>query len=366
MKPKKRPYVIHFLAIKTLSHLSIKTSLGLKHETSSDSVEVAKGPLSQIGLLKKYKFMLKIVGRNSLKQEIYQRSFESDGIGNFMLKIPLQESFNDLAILQLYEVAQFPGLEISLGSYFPIELINNKKIIICDFDKTLVETRYATSMDVFHSLTRPVDFFPSIPNSLTLLKDYIEKGYHPFILSASPHFYEKTIRDWLYQNKIYTAGIFLKDYRNIFSISEGILAPKDIKLQGLYKLNHLLDILLMVGMPQSLVLIGDHFESDLLIYLILEKMLNSDLSPAQLWNKVKGLDSFKLTTKQDGQFLNKIYQIKGLTKKQDNQETPQLQTKIYIRKRSNETANDRLPNFLSHSINKVEFYNADAAGRISS
>ena len=71
----------------------------------------------------------------------------------------------------------------------------------------------------------------------------------------------------MYQNKIFTAGIFLKDVRQVFSLWDGDLSPRDITHQGLYKLNQLLDIINMTDIPDELVLMGDNFESDPVIYL---------------------------------------------------------------------------------------------------
>ena len=110
-------------------------------------------------------------------------------------------------------------------------------------------------------------------------------------------------------HQIYTAGIFLKDYRQVFNLLETVLTLKDIKTQGIYKLGHLLDILLMVGIPDELVLMGDNFESDPLIYASVVSLLEGRSKPWDLWQKLKQYPSFRSTLKQEGLLLNKIYQI---------------------------------------------------------
>ena len=161
-------------------------------------------------------------------------------------------------------------------------------------------------------MTKPLKAFPDVKKSIELLKSFIKKGYHPFILSASPHFYENAIRDWLYQNKIFTAGIFLKDVRQVFSLWDGDLSPKDITHQGLYKLNQLLDIINMTDIPDELVLMGDNFESDPVIYLAFSQMLQNKEDPWVIWKNLKAHKDFNLSKKQDAKFLSKIFQIKTL------------------------------------------------------
>jgi hypothetical protein len=182
-----------------------------------------------------------------------------------------------------------------------------------------------------------------------LLKGYVGEGFHPFILSASPHFYEDAMRDWLYKNEIYTAGIFLKDYRQVFSLFKGELRPKDIKMQGLYKLNHLLDILLMTGVPDELILIGDNFEADPIIYLTLAKILKSGLDPWSIWKKMVKEKTFKISRKQNFLLLNKIFQLDNLIS--DNQ----VNVKVYIRERK---LNDEviLPNWYEDLRPLIELF----------
>lgn len=150
------------------------------------------------------------------RAEIFKKSIDSDSVGNFYFKIPLNESTNKIKTIQVYETSYAPGMELLVGSYFIYTIQDPKHIIISDFDKTLADTRYSTTSDVYKSLSSPVEVFPTLDKSVEKIKRFIDEGYHPFILTASPHFYEEAIRDWLYQHKIFSAGIFLKDYRQIF------------------------------------------------------------------------------------------------------------------------------------------------------
>ncbi|MBP9679937.1 MAG: hypothetical protein KBD76_00915 [Bacteriovorax sp.] len=334
----KRPHLVHFLAIVTDESINIKASITLKENLMAQNLDLdiptPKFPIQALRLLNAYQFTMKIVGMAKDQREIYKKSFESDSFGNFNFKIPLTEERSHIEILQLFEVKKRPGLELHLGSYIPLRIFSPKKLIICDFDKTLVDTKYSTTKELYRSLTRPIDANPTVASSVNLLHRYINKGHHPFILSASPHFYEDSMRDWLYKNNIFSAGIFLKDYRHFFSFLEGELTTKDLKSQGLYKLNHLLDILLMTGVPDELVLMGDNFESDPAIYLTLAKILREDIDPWVIWNNIKKQDIFQLKKKQNSQFLNKIYQLDNLlTRKRKDKNTKRPNIKIYIRKR---------------------------------
>jgi phosphatidate phosphatase APP1 len=340
----KRPTLVHFLSIITDDFLSIKASLTLKHVDWTPSFEGAPSPIQAIKLLAGSRYAIKIIGLDENKEEVFKKTYDSDAFGNFNLKIPLNERRRKIKILQLYEVRKRVGLDLHLGSYIPIEIKGAKKLVICDFDKTLVDTRYSTAKELYRSLTSPVEFFPTIEPSVKLIKDYIEEGYHPFILSASPHFYEDAIRDWLYKRDIYTAGIFLKDYREVFSIFEGALTPKDLKIQGLYKLNHLIDILLMAGLPDELALMGDNFESDPIIYATLSLLLEDRIPAWNLWKQLNQHEKFQLTKRQKSKILNKIYQLESAVENfKDNAEhnserdfPPKI--KIHIRKKAQESA----------------------------
>jgi hypothetical protein len=336
----KRPHLVHFLAIVTDESINIKASITMKENLIAQNLDLdiptPKFPIQALRLLNAYQFTMKIVGVTKDQKDVYKKSFESDSFGNFNFKIPLTAQRGEIEILQLYEVRKHPGLELHLGTYIPLRIQSPKKIIICDFDKTLVDTKYSTTKEVYRSLTRPIEDNPTVTSSVTILHQFIRLGHHPFILSASPHFYEDSMRDWLYKNNIFSAGIFLKDYRHFFSFLEGELTTKDLKFQGLYRLNHLLDILLMTGIPDELVLMGDNFESDPAIYLTLAKILKEDIDPWVIWNSIKEQDIFQLKKKQNSQFLNKIYQLDNLlTRKRNEKNSKKTNIKIYIRKRFN-------------------------------
>ena len=246
----KRPHIVHFLSVKTEEHLHIRCSVTLKevpsfHENVSVSnmaIGLVKGiekelpkpsfPIQAYRLLGSYEFKIKVIGLKDTHQEVYKKTLETDSFGNLNFKVPLNEVRRDISVLQIYEVGHRKGIELHLGTFIPLTIFHPKKLVISDFDKTLVDTRYSTTSELYTSLTKPVEYFPTVPGSVELIKSYINRGYHPFILSASPHFYEDAMRDWLYNKQIFTAGLFLKDYRKIFSLTEGDLTPKDLKVQG--------------------------------------------------------------------------------------------------------------------------------------
>jgi hypothetical protein len=354
-----RPTLVHFLAIQTDEFISIKASLTVEKKGLMDNLDFekngAKSPISNIKLLRSGTFGLKFVGLNSARKEIYSKNQESDSFGNFYFKIPMNEALLDLSAIQVFETSMRPGLELLLGIFIPLKFPSPKKLIICDFDKTLLETRYSTTREVYNSLFTPLEKYKTVQSSVHLLKGHLARGYHPFILSASPHFYEENIRDWLYKNEIFTAGIFLKDYRQVLSPFKGDLRPKDIKLHGLYKLNHLLDILLMTGIPQNLVLMGDNFESDPLIYLTLAKILKSKNDPWIIWKEVIGEKSFKLNKKQNFLLLNKIFQLNNLLKKYYQNKENVIEMKIFIRKRHSKDEL-KIPEIFSQEMAIVESF----------
>ncbi|MBT5093610.1 MAG: hypothetical protein HOM21_05185 [Halobacteriovoraceae bacterium] len=202
----KRPHLVHFLSLITEDFISIKASITMKENTMAQGLGQAivnelptpSFPIQGFRLLNAYQFKVKIVGLDKKHLEVFKKSYESDSFGNYNFKIPLTEATRKIEVLQLYEVGKQAGLDIHLGTYIPLRLASPIKLAISDFDKTLVDTRYSTTKDVFSSLTKPLEYFPTIPKSVDKLRSYIEKGFHPFILSASPHFYENAIRDWLY------------------------------------------------------------------------------------------------------------------------------------------------------------------------
>jgi len=319
----KRPQIISFLAVKTPNFINIKIYISLVNKKQ----EIAF-PLQNAHLLStSCEFRIKIIGLNSLREKVYENTFLSDSFGKLNIKIFLNETTENISALQIYEMDYQPGIELILGTFLPKDISLTGKIVISDFDKTLIETKSRTLTDIYNSLTLSLDSYPLVDNGISLLKDYINKGFHPFLVSASPHFFEDSIRNWLYQNQIYSAGIFLKDYRHFFNMIKGHLAPKDISTQGVYKLDHLFDITLMTDLPQEIILIGDNAESDPFIYLLYKKIINKEIDPWSVWNKFKNHNIFKMTSRQHSYFLSKIYQIQDLI---SNHHNP-VEIKIHIR-----------------------------------
>jgi hypothetical protein len=355
----KRPYLVNFLSISSNNQISIKASVTDSYTPLLKGKEGmrATSPIQSIGIMRSDEYRIKVVGLGISQKEIFIREYDSDSFGNFDIKIPLTINDNKIKALQIYEVSYYKGLQLLLGTYIPYEIKNPKKIIISDFDKTLLDTKFSTAKEVYNSLSKPLNTFPAVEGSIDLFNQFIDELYQPFILSASPHFYENAIRDWLYQNKIYAGNIFLKDYRNIFSFTEGVLTPKDMKNQGFYKLNQLVNILLMTGMPDKLVLMGDGFESDAYIYLCLRSILVDNIDPWTVWNNIKTDKAFRLTTKQHSQFLSKFYQLGELAKG-----TKTIDMSIYIRcihSNINEVKNRKFNHsFIENSKSQVEYYTA--------
>ncbi|OUR97806.1 hypothetical protein A9Q84_06290 [Halobacteriovorax marinus] len=355
----KRPNLVHFLAIKTDDYIAVRASCTMKEWKGPGSVDLSlitpKFPIQEFRLLKSSQFGLKLIGLDEQQNEVFKKTYDSDSFGNYSFKIPLDDKTKKIKILQAYEIKKRKGLELHLGSFIPLVIESNKKkLIICDFDKTLVDTKYSSTKDVYNSLTKPMSSFPTVKNSVSIIRSYIRKDFHPFILSASPHFYEDSMRDWLYQNKIFTAGIFLKDYRRIFSLFEGELTPKDLKIQGLYKLNHLLDILMMTGIPDELVLMGDNFESDPVIYLTLAQVLSKEVDPWKLWRTLQENPAFQFNKKQNSQVLSKFYQLGSMIKAKANK----TQVKIYIRKKTDEQELNLTTDY-KFSKNLIELYDGN-------
>jgi phosphatidate phosphatase APP1 len=350
----RRPKLVHFTGIESDEYIHIRASMTFSSHGQFEILDeininlkdiVPTKPIQSLGLLSSNEFRLKVIGTSIQDQEMVVRSFDSDSFGNFNFKIPKPDG-NHVARLKLFETRSHPGLDLLIGSFIPTTIHDPKKILITDFDKTMVDTRYSSLKELYLSLRNPIHYFPPVENSLKLIRDLIGEDYQPFIVSASPHFYENAIRDWLYQRQIFTGNIFLKDYRNIFSFFEGDLTRKDLKSQGFYKLNSIVNILLMTGIPDDLILIGDGFESDTIIYLTLAAVLVGRYDPWTLWNQVKKEESFKLTNQQHFRFLSKFYQLKNMSEKKTN-----AKVQIYIRGKENMMQNLRERSF------KLDFAN---------
>lgn len=304
-----RPCLVNFSAIISEKQLSIRASLTNSINQEFSNKNLAQRPIDSISLFSKERFRLRIVGLNKENTVIVSKEYDSDNYGNFEIKTSSQVGSELIERLSVYETSTIAGVEIHLGSFLPLMINNPKKILISDFDKTLVDTKYHTPKEMYYSLNKPLNYFPTVTSSVDIIKEKMSEGFQPFVLSASPHFYENAIRDWLYQHDIYASNIFLKDYRDFISIFDGRLSTKDLKIHGFYKLNKLIDILLMTGIPDNLILMGDGFESDPFIYLTMKELVTQSTDPWKLWKSLKNHNFFNLTSKQDSIFLTKFYQL---------------------------------------------------------
>lgn len=329
-----RPKLVHFTSIESDDYIHIRASMTYSRQAKFEFFEEIKKnfkdfvptrPIQSLGLLTSNVFRMKVVGLDQEDNISFIKQFDSDAFGNFNFRILKPNDKSDLK-LKIFETKTHSGLELLIGSFIPTKIKKPKKILITDFDKTLVDTRYSTIKELYLSLRNPIQYFPEVPSSMELVHNYIKKDFSPFVVSASPHFYENAIRDWLYKRQIFTGNIFLKDYRSIFSLFEGELSTKDLKSQGFYKFDTIVNILLMTGIPDELILIGDGFESDTLIYLTLAAILVDRYDPWMLWNNVKAQEAFKLNNQQNVRFLTKLNQLKHLRL---SHKKPEL--KIYIR-----------------------------------
>lgn len=358
-----RPKLVHFTSIESDDYIHIRASMTYSTQAKFEFFEdikknfkdfVPTRPIQSLGLLSSNQFRIKVVGLDSDDHPVFMKQVDSDVFGNFNFRILKPKDSTDLK-LKIFEIKIHPGLELLIGSFIPTKIKTPKKVLITDFDKTLVDTRYSTIKELYLSLRNPIQYFPEVPSSMELVHSYLKKDFSPFVVSASPHFYENAIRDWLYKRQIFTGNIFLKDYRSIFSLFEGELSTKDLKSQGFYKFNTIVNILLMTGIPDELVLIGDGFESDTLIYLTLAAIIVGKYDPWMVWNSVKTQEAFKLNNQQNVGFLTKLNQLKHLSLSHKN---PQL--KIYIRCKQhmlenleNQTFKLEYANHLKHL---VEYY----------
>lgn len=346
----RRPEFIQHLFIQSEQFLSIKVIITLR-QIRNDST-LPHFPLEDIPLLRRQRFTLKVILRDEKGQMISQHLFDTDSFGQAFFRIPLPPK-QKVASLQCFETSFSPGVDFLLGSHYPLTIKRPTKLVISDFDKTLVSTSYSGVLDLVTSLINPIAYFPPIEEGLSLFKNYIRKDYAPFVLSASPHFYEATIRDWLCSQGLITSGLFLKDYRQSFSISDGLLAPKDLWVQGLYKLDQLLDLLIMCGLPDEIVLLGDDHESDPMIYLTLSQILTDQAEPFRLWQKIIANKSFKLSKKQSVRLLSKIYEISSFLYDRRKQGRVLPELTIHIRKTGKK---DKIPLDLKESLKeKITF-----------
>lgn len=329
--PTERPVINSITIINNGTHIALRvlletTALKYFKVPLLEEVQEHLTPWQNVRFFPRKNYRLKIEALDDKQNSLYIKEFAQADYGQFLVQLPCSLAQRKVSCLKLYESSVMPYIDCFLGHFFPLELTPESKVIICDFDKTLLETRYSTPKEMWQSLRSPLAKFSTITPSLNLLKDYVQHGYIPFIVSASPHFYEKPICDWLYQHQIFTRNIFLKDYRKIFSFTDEELTTKDIKKQGFYKLMHLIDVLLMCQLPSTVVLMGDAFESDLVIYLFLRRLLVEKVDPYQLLKTLSRRPEFILNAKQKSQFLLKFYQLSALANKKNK-----MKMSIFIR-----------------------------------
>ncbi len=355
----KTPYLVNFIAIDSNDErktISIRTSLSVKKiEDSIQSVnEIGKralsAPLRSLRLLKSKRFQIHIVARDKEQQSLFQKNFDSDRFGNFDIIIPNHVDDEKIVSLQIDEISN-PLKNTDLGKHQPLIIPNPKKMVISDFDKTLVQTAYSNPKEIIDSLRKPICDFPTIESGISIFKKYIDEGHTPFILSSSPHFYEKAIREWLQQQNLKEVGVFLKDYRRVFSFKERVLTPKDLSSHGFYKLNHLLNILLMTGIPSEISLIGDNYEADMIIYLTLAAILRKEIEPHRAWNLLRATKEFKLNFRQNSKLIGKFSLLSSMLL----QSSTNPKVKIHIRNPEGRDIKIKIP-FLQKQAKLINFH----------
>ena len=352
---KRRPYLIHFHSILVKSKLSIR--LGISSRPSkffSDDQVSPSIPIRDFRLLGKNKFTAKIIIQ--LEQEtIYEKTLDTDQFGHLNHKVTLaQQYIKKLANAQvyIYEISMLPGIDLFMGKHVPTFINIEKPVIISDFDKTLVDTKYKTTVELYHSLTSPLKTFPTVQKTLDSLMPMIKEEIPFFIVSASPHFYENPIRNWLLENKIKDSGIFLKDYRHFLSFQNTELFSKDIKVHGTFKLSQLLNLIYMLEGPKTIILFGDNSETDPLIYCLFDYLVTTNFDIQSTWQKIKQLDAFKLTQFQDSKLLNRLHLIRSLKKHHHRK----CEVKINIRLIGKSSNDIQLPYWLETYRKKINFY----------
>ena len=96
----KRPFLVHFLPIITDDFINIRASISLKENPlylSNKYIEgekiVPSNPLQAFKLLTSNDFMIRIVGLNEDRFEIYKKNYESDAFGNFNFMVDVFDIF---------------------------------------------------------------------------------------------------------------------------------------------------------------------------------------------------------------------------------------------------------------------------------
>ena len=317
---KKRPYLIHCHCILVKNKLSVRIGISSRPTRYFSDDQISPTiPIRDFRLLQKNKFSAKIV--ITLRDKIIQEKvLDTDQFGHLNYRFSFKNDDHielESAKVNIYEVSSHPGFDLFLGTRASNTINPDVPVIISDFDKTLVDTKYKTTVELYHSLTSPLKAFPTVNETLSIMAPMLTKKYPFFIVSASPHFYENPIRHWLLSQQIKDSGIFLKDYRHFFSFQNTELFSKDMKVHGTFKLSQLLNLTYMLELPRKIILFGDNSETDPLIYCLLKYLLSTNFDIQSTWEKIKNLEAFKLTQFQDSKLLNRLHLIKSLTKKKN-------------------------------------------------
>jgi phosphatidate phosphatase APP1 len=299
-------------------------------------------PQDSLGLLKKKKFIL-FYYFDSPQNDFTLLSnnlIETDEYGLFNLTLPLVNFKNELpSWITLSQNANFQSENIL--KKIPVEKLHGPlKILISDFDKTLCETQFSSAKDLLKALKTPLINFKTIAQSLEILKKYQDQNFQSYILSASPHFFKGPMKQWAYQNKLVIHDFLLKDYRQILTFGENSLTLKDMKNQGLYKLNQIINLLTRNGAPSELVLMGDIVEADLLIYSLIACLLTTRYDPWNLWQEIRELDLFLFNETQDAMITRSFHWLAQEAEKL-RQQNKTIEVQIYIRLLNSHMENEK-------------------------
>lgn len=359
----KRPYLIHFYAIESGNKLKINGSMGLyelgpfPYVLNKNQHYKPQNPMNSFSRFTSTKYLIKIEGFNKIGEKLFSVIESTDDEGRLKFNMAQKTYHSELNSLNIYEVSFYSKVDLFLGHYIPLKInLDNFNLVISDFDKTLVDTKYSNAREVYKSLTDPLENFPIVNEGMDKLKELIKKGYTPFVLSASPHFYEEAIRDCLYKNKIFNAEIFLKDYRKIFSIMGFELGVKDITAQGVYKFNSLLTILNLTGIPKTLTLMGDSYESDPLIYSLFKFSLGPDFQEELLIYLFEHNKAFNASQDQISMILKKLRHLKSKDNSLYTSKSSGPQIDIFIRniqKKEKKEADEKIPQFLEKYFKSI-------------
>jgi phosphatidate phosphatase APP1 len=317
------------------NHQSININLSLFY--SSKTLASCKRPLDGIFLFSKNLFKLNIIFKNAQNKTIDNFPCTTDNYGNlsksfaFTLSPHLQDCFQ----VEIVDLAS----KRSLHTLRLLNLQEQNRVVICDFDKTLVATKYSNATEIINNLMTTIPDSYKIQKSIDILKKTISEGHHSFILSASPHFFAPTIKKWLERSKIPITGIFLKDFRPLLSKKLKFLTFSLFTNQVYFKIKSIINILSLTGVPKELVLIGDDYESDHEIYLWIKQILAHNID-------FQFLNKWKLNSDNKLHLKNKFLKLMS--------DRPEQKTKVTIHIRTTKPiGKDGLD---IHSINEINYF----------